>query len=492
MGRHLLEALLVVGLLGCGEGTIGGGDPRSGYPSEADSNGFIPNGEYDGSVPWVGDDPAAPSASSTNPSNPASPSTNPSGPSGSTTNPGAGGSEPPFPGDLPSVGQKFLTSRTTCMAPCAVYFNAQAAESLAWDEVRDARFVWDFDDGGASSEGFLGAHVFDQPGTYDVGLAVDDEQWTRTTITVSPPQRTICVSPSSSFGDCPSSSSNDHFTSLSAASGQNHRNAHVLLHRGESFGSVDNFKDQGPTLYGAYGSGAKPKVTQANEVRMGDQIIWQDLDVSASRVLNLANWSMLRRVDAHGTIGGNPQYWIIAYYVDDFFVIDCNATIGDTTSNGAGVYVYQAQRSAFKGNSLYYQQGGTGHAFRSNGADGFLIQDNVIDDNGSQDILTIRGDNESGSPNTSGNAYWTLIQGNEFRGNLVEYKTQYPEANELVQYLIHEDNAHVDGSSLILATVHDAVVRGNAFIGMRGQGVSVADKSNYYDPENIEIYDNTN
>jgi PKD repeat protein len=457
MVRYLFGGLLVVGLLGCGEGAIGGapgdGDPRDGYASEPGSTPIDPNGDYEASV---------------------------------------GGGEPPFPDDLPSVGRKFLASRTACMAPCAVYFNAQATESLTWDEVRDVQFVWDFDDGGASSEGFLAAHVFDDPGTYNVGLAVDGEQWTRTTITVSAPQRTICVSPASSFGDCPSSSSSDHFTSLSSASGQSHSNVHVLLHRGESFGSVGNLKGQGPTLYGAYGSGSKPKLTQDNEERMGDQIVWQDLDVSASRVLNLAQWSMLRRIDAHGTIGGDPQHWVMAYHVDDFFVVDCNATISHQSSSGGGLYVYQSQRSAVQGNSIYYQQGGNGHAFRSNGADGFLIQDNVIDDNGSFDVLTIRGDNESGSPSASGNAYWTLIQGNEFTGNLVEYKAQYPEANELIQYLIHENNLHVDGSNLILATVHDAVVRGNAFVGMRGEGVSVADKSNYYDPENIEIYDNTN
>jgi hypothetical protein len=374
------------------------------------------------------------------------------------------------------------------MAPCAVHFNAQPAEGLTWGQVADGAFVWRFDDGGESSEGFLAAHLFESAGTYDVSLTVDGQQWSRTTISVSAPTRTICVSPASSFGDCPSASGSDHFTSLSAAANENHRNVHVLLHRGESFGPVGSLKDQGPTLYGAYGSGAKPKLTQNSEETMGSNVVWQDLDISTTRVLNLANWSVLHRVDASGTIGGSPQYWLIGYYVDDFFVLDCDATTGDQSSNGAGVYVFQAQRSAFKGNSLYYQQGGTGHAFRANGADAFLIQDNVIDDNGSADILTIRGDNEGGSPSTPGNAYWTLIQGNEFKGNLVEYKAQFPAANELVQYVIHENNLHSGGSDFILATVHDAVVRNNAFVG---QAVSVEDKSDHYDPQNIEIYDNT-
>lgn len=452
-------------LLGC-NGSIGGlssdEDPRGGYATESGDSPIEGSFGADGSVPDPGNNSGDP-------------------PSG----------DPPDFGDLPTTSKKFLASRTSCMAPCAVHFDAQSIEGLTWEQVRDSRFVWDFGGGGAGSEGFLAAHVFDSAGTYYVSLIVDGELWTQTTIDVSAPARSICVSATSSFGDCPSSSSSDHFTSLSAAAGQNHRNVHVLLHRGESFGSIDNFKNQGPTLYGAYGSGAKPKLTQNAEETMGTDVVWQDLDITATRVLNLADWSVLHRVDASGTIGGDPQYWIIAHYVNDFFVVDSDATISDQSSNGAGVYVFQSQRSVVKGNSLYYQQGGTGHAFRANGADRFLIQDNVIDDNGSADILTIRGDNESASPNTAGNAYWTLIQGNEFRGNLVEYKTQFPAANELVQYVVHENNVHTTGAPLILATVHDAVVRGNAFLGMQDNGVSVEDKSDHYDPANIEIYDNT-
>lgn len=388
-----------------------------------------------------------------------------------------------------TTGKQFSASRTSCMAPCAVHFNAQERESLAWAQVRDSQFLWDFDDGAATAEGFIAAHVFDTPGTYSVGLTVDGTRWIDKTITVSAPKRTICVSPTANFGGCPSSDGSDHFTSLGSALNQDQTNVHVLLHRGEDFGSFGGFANDGPTLYGAYGSGPKPTMKMTTEETMGSNVVWQDLDIYSTRVLNLSDWSVLRRIDASGTITGSPDYWLIAYYVDNFFVLDCNATVSDG-GNGAAIYVYQAQRSALKGSSIYRQAGGTGHTVRANGADRLLIQDNTFNENGGPDSLTIRGDNDGSSPNTAGNAYWTLVQGNTFENSWPVIKPQFPAANELVQYVIWEQNRHNNGAVLRIETAHDVMARNNVFMGS-GEAVSLVDNSNYYDPKRIWAIDNT-
>jgi len=365
------------------------------------------------------------------------------------------------------------------MAPCAVQFNAQSTEQLSWAQFLDSRFVWDFDDG-AGSEGFLAAHVFDSAGTYSVGLTVDGTGWAHQTITVSAPTRMICVSPGSQFGDCPSQSGSDHYTSLGAALGQDQTNVHVLLHRGENFGSFSGFGDDGPTLYGAYGLGAKPKLSMTSEGTIGTNVVWQDLDITAHRILNLSNWSVLRRIDARGTIGGDPQYWAIAYYVNDFFVFHCNTSTGDG-GNGGVIYSYQAQRSAIVGNTFDRQAGGTGHNVRVNGNDSFLIQNNTFSENGGPDSLTIRGDQPD-------NAYWTLVQGNTFENMWPVIKPQYAAANELVQYVIWEKNVH--RTNLRIETAHDVMVRDNTFLEA-GAAVSIVDHSDFYDPRGITAIDNT-
>lgn len=386
-------------------------------------------------------------------------------------------------------GQQFTASRTSCMAPCAVQFNAQERQSLSWAQVRDGDFSWSFGDGGATASGFIAAHVFDNPGTYTVGLMVNGAAWASQTITVTAPKRTICVSPAGNFSGCPSSAAADHFTSLSSALGQDQTNVHVLLHRGENYGSFGGFANDGPTLYGAYGSGAKPKLSMNNEETMGSNVVWQDLDITTSRVLNLSDWSVLRRIDARGTIGGSPDDWLMAYHVDNFFVIDCNATVSDG-GNGAVMYIYQSQHSVLQGNSVYRQAGGTGHTIRTNGADRLLVQDNTFNEDGGHDSLTVRGDNNGTSPSTSGNAYWTLVQGNVFKNAWPVIKAQFPEANELVQYVIWEQNDHANGAVLRIETAHDVIARDNVFRG-GSQALNIVDYSNYYDFEGIYAVDNT-
>jgi hypothetical protein len=104
--------------------------------------------------------------------------------------------------------------------------------------------------------------------------------------------------------------------------------------------------------------------------------------------------------------------------------------------------------------------------------------------------LTIRGDNDGSSPSTSGNAYWTLVRGNTFKNSWPVIKPQFPEANELVQYVIWEKNVHSSSAILRIETAHDVIARNNVFLG-NGDPLSLVDNSNYYDPQRIWVIDNT-
>ena len=103
--------------------------------------------------------------------------------------------------------------------------------------------------------GALAAHVYDLPGTYTVTVGSST-----LTITVQDPNtvysgtNTICVSPSANYTGCPSGAAQQ--TSLpSSYSGKR-----VLLHRGESFGTIAPSNTDAGFQVGAFGTGAKPNV----------------------------------------------------------------------------------------------------------------------------------------------------------------------------------------------------------------------------------------
>ncbi|MGD2175420.1 MAG: PKD domain-containing protein [Candidatus Brocadiaceae bacterium] len=72
-------------------------------------------------------------------------------------------------------------TRTGGVAPLCVFFDGTKTAGLAGGDFLNARFAWDFDVEGTDpdgryehGEGFVAAHVFEQPGTYRVRLAVTD------------------------------------------------------------------------------------------------------------------------------------------------------------------------------------------------------------------------------------------------------------------------------------------------------------------------------
>ena len=378
------------------------------------------------------------------------------------------------PADLPR--QKLIyATRTSCMRPCAVQLDAQAASSLSWRGIRDSEFIWDFDDGGSStdSEGFLAAVVYEKSGTYHPTVTVDGETWNPQTITVLDPTRTICVG--ADFTDCPSTAGGDHFATISAALTATNSEArrHILLKRGGSYGALPGGSGNA-TLIGAYGSGNKPAVTTSG-TELYPNWSYQDLAITASgdtplRAINGAG-ALLLRV----TVTGSSTNQML-YGEDGFFIVD-----SDLSGNPYVLYLSGADRMVVK-NSTLSRNAAVQHTYRHQGGNKLLVQGSEIIGTGVNTSLTIRG-----------NVSWALIQDN-FVNQVATVGPQYVGANELLQYFVHERNT-ADGSNNAAGVGfsfigHDMIVRNNVAYNVRGTSFK-ADVSSPITAQNIWFINNT-
>jgi len=280
-------------LQACGEGFISTDESFTGDAARSGTGVGTPGSPADPSKP----------ADPSNPSDPAGPS-NPSDPSAPSSNlPGS----PPvaateLPPDLPAgtVTPTITKARAAdgssdvCAAPCGVHFDATRTTwaGHSQDEVDlDLDYLWRFDDPSCSQDGDgvfaasgmscntqngpVAAHLFEKPGTYTVELCVSDPgistDCTTRDVVVSDPDvvwagaATVCVSSSGTFTGCPSGAV--HVTSSDfdeTLEGHVEANKRVLFRRSETFASSTSFQFMHSDVrihIGAYGTGAKPKIT---------------------------------------------------------------------------------------------------------------------------------------------------------------------------------------------------------------------------------------
>ena len=172
-------------------------------------------------------------------------------------------------------------SRVSGTAPLAVQFDATATTSnvVSQHPFHQVRYSFNFGDergltwpiSGLSKNsqtgGPLAAHVFDQPGTYLVQVRatdlVGDYSERSIVVQVLDPNAvyagtgTICVSAAANFSGCPSGAS--QVTALPSSATFNGRR--VLLRNGETFGSINIVHGSQNVQVGAFGTGAKPRVS---------------------------------------------------------------------------------------------------------------------------------------------------------------------------------------------------------------------------------------
>jgi len=204
------------------------------------------------------------------------------------------------------------SSRTSGVAPLAVYFDGSQSSGLSENDVLGAFYSWDFGDSESGTwlpsgnsknlaTGFLAAHVFEQPGKYTVTMQIQDTsgQTSESTvlITVQDPEivyanSTRCVSTSGNFigapANCELITSSDLASQVSWINSQTGRR--LLLRGGESWIGNIELTSNGPCTLASFGSDSQAIIYTQNSnqvesgVRMaGNDCRLIDIEIDASQ-----------------------------------------------------------------------------------------------------------------------------------------------------------------------------------------------------------------
>jgi len=293
------------------------------------------------------------------------------------------------------ISPSVAASRTTCAAPCSVFFDATATTGLSGSDYVDANWTWDFNDPTSPHKGtigFLAAHVFDNPGTYHVTTRVQDSAGNAgsasTTITVSAMSGTTYYVASSGSDSNSGTSMTTPFRTFSHALGLAGTNRSILLRRGDTFniGSLDiTIGVPGPFLVGSYSDPAAPSAV--------NPILSSTDSASFSNVFILTGGSDMRFTDLHVVGGGAFQIFAITGAPTSLFervevegytqsaggngwglgANQTNITVADSHAhnfNGYGVYADRSQNfaligtkfDAFSGDHVFRLQGGSSNS----------------------------------------------------------------------------------------------------------------------------------
>jgi len=283
-----------------------------------------------------------------------------------------------------------------CYAPCAVHWDAHTTthDTLTGDDILfGLQYNWDFGDSGSGTwattgesknyeQGFIGAHVYEDPGTYSVLLTVLDpdgesDTWTDTVIVDDPNDlTTYCFSNDATFAGCPEScpSANCIETSdCATVAGSIDSNRRLLLERGNTFGPCNGQGTgaKSAVRIGAYGTGSRPKWTSNQN--------YSGLAISGSSS-DIAIWGLEfdGDDDAYGSHGIPVQggtdhlvwnnkvygYDIKVYlsepstYLTNVVVAENELGTGEVEQHGYGVYG-GVKDSAVIGNTFSNTLGGT-------------------------------------------------------------------------------------------------------------------------------------
>jgi len=182
------------------------------------------------------------------------------------------------------------------VAPLAVMFDARkSVDSNVSDPFHELVYTFEFGEKRANSAyaktwgldgdafltrmskdryvgGPLAGHVYETPGTYTATVRVTDPAGGETSATLSitvrdpntvyPGTQTICIrAGTASFVGCPAGAEQRTAASFSQAATTASQGKRVLLRRGDTFTSGGTIKPTAGGILGAFGSGARPRVT---------------------------------------------------------------------------------------------------------------------------------------------------------------------------------------------------------------------------------------
>jgi hypothetical protein len=400
-----------------------------------------------------------------------------------------------------SLTPVITASRTTCAAPCEVFFDATKTTGLMGSDYVNAGFDWNFDttkvDPAAAHQqaiGFDAGHVFEAPGTYQVGVIARDAAGHAGSSTM-----TITVSALSGATYYVASTGNDKnagttmaqpLATYSAAIAKAGPNVSVLFRRGDTF-SVGSktlqVSSTGPCLIGAYTDPASPSsaapilssslaggstlltVSDASDTRLADlHIVSAGASVGIS-VTGSPN-TLVERVEIEGVgKGANTEAAEVLYTEtssNPVFFVDCH--LHDNT--GTGFFGKNVSHLAIIGTTIE-RFGDDEHGIRVQGGMFSFVASNTIVSNDTAPALsgvTIRGDNTNiVVANNHSNRLIEFLPQNDTSlehvtngladSNLIadaRATPQFPSMNVTAQHIVIRNNVMVNGTAAVAVAGH--------------------------------------
>jgi PKD repeat protein len=408
-------------------------------------------------------------------------------------------------------------SRTSCAAPCSIFFDASGTTSTAAASrpFHDLYYEWNFGDpqsgvwsfSGRSrnlAKGPLAAHIFEAAGNYTVVLHVTDtaggESSAQVGITVADTNtvfagKTRCLSTSQDFSGCPdgaeqvqSSDLSAQETWLNAAGGRR-----LLLRRGSQWSGEMDIRSAGPGMLGSFGTGARPVISSSGTAVGIYADDWRvaDLDLRGSGsdqsigVYTRSAHGLVQRVRAENYMIGFHSSWGDAA---------ANRNIlAENYSTGARYNIYYGgEATAVLGNDGTIA---SSHFMRTYYVNKMVIAHNKFHGAGIH-ALKFHSDNQA----ISNIASLAVISDNDFRTDgawSVALGPQDAGSNEPLLDIIFERNilrANPNEQIALLVWGRFVTVKNNLFLATGSRqwytAVAVSQRGVEPTPENVWVYNN--
>jgi PKD repeat protein len=323
---------------------------------------------------------------------------------------------------------QFEAPRTSCVAPCAIFFDARATTDAdipqKWRQYVDLTYVWDFGDPGSGNwshgasnhsrnidTGYVAGHLYENPGTYLVRLTVSDgtqSSVATTTVSISDPDThwsgtdTICISNDTNHTGCPAGARQvSNVTDFDAALNNPDMcniasdSVRCLFKRGDTFAvdSNTNVRNPGPSVIGAYGSGAKPIIRVSTAITLltprstnadlrvmdlsvaGTDVDTEFLEHAGSPVRQLLMLRVeVRDCETFADLMAGSAYIAGESMHDQIAIVD---SISHSNAGGGFDLFMGAERLLFMGND-FGDKGGPQHVVRFNYIHGGVISHNSL------------------------------------------------------------------------------------------------------------------
>ena len=309
-------------------------------------------------------------------------------------------------------------SRTSGVAPLCVFFDATGTGGLVAGDFLDARFSWEFDvedtnpDGRyESGEGFVAAHVFEEPGTYRVRVSVTDRsgetETAETRITVEDVDETWSTYHFAADGDDanPGTVERPKKTLAHALEELAGPKVQIRLRRGDTW-RLDKHLEMsadGPVIVENYGDPSEPLPTiRATWVDSAYYMLpmsgsdWRFTDVAVR-----AGSNSIRNprepggvhLDGRDNLVAGVQFSKVGHYVSPLY--GARNAIYDCFASEAGpyfVYGSQSRRFAIIGNDVEVESDHAEHVIRFQGGHKGYIAHNKLRAKKTKSNLQLRGD----------------------------------------------------------------------------------------------------